>query len=99
MFQDVCAPRLWAGGASCGSEQQTRRRRELMIVRALPPPVRFDRDKHLRIHQAIDKHLSLNPGVQAFRCEGAGGDLFFAMRLYKSHLTSFPQYPQRVCWV
>jgi len=99
MFQDVCAPRLWAGGASCGSVQQTQRRRELMLVRALPPPARFDRDKHLRICQAIDQHLSLSPGVQAFRCQGAGGDLFFAMRLYKPLLLSFPKYPQRVYWV
>jgi len=70
-----------------------------MLHRALPPPARFDRDNHLRIHQAINKHLSHNMGVQAFRCEGAGGDLFFAMRLYKSQLTSFPRYPQSVQWV
>jgi len=70
-----------------------------MLVRALPPPARFDREMHLRIHQAIDTHLSHDPRVQNYSCQGAGGDLFFAIRLYKSQLAGFPRYPQSVQWV
>jgi len=99
MFQAVCTSRFWGSGSYCGSVQQTRRRRELMLVRALPPPARFDREMHLRIHQAIDTHLSHDPRVQDYSCQGAGGDLFFAIRLYKSQLAGFPRYPQSVQWV
>jgi len=70
-----------------------------MLSRLLPPTARFDRETHLRILQSIHTHLSENSTIAAFQCEGAGGDLFFAMRLYKSQLTVFPRYPQAVKWV
>jgi hypothetical protein len=97
MFQTACAPQAWVGGA-CGSPEQTRRRRDLFMRRALPPPARFDRQTHLRIMNQIHAHLS-TAGTQAlFSSVGAGGDLFFAMRMYRPWLLAFPRYPQLVCW-
>ena len=90
--------RSCATGAYCGTMQQTRKRRECILSRTLPPNARFDREKHLHIHQAIHTHLSQDPGA-ALQCEGPGGDLFFAICLAKSHLTAFPRYPQGVQWM
>jgi len=97
MFQTVCAPRGWTGGA-CGSPQQTRRRCERLLLRALPPPRRFDRLTHLRIMNQIDAHLSTTGTAAPFRSVGAGGDLFFAMQLYRPLLLAFQRYLQQVCW-
>ena len=97
MFQTVCAPRGWTGGA-CGTPQQTRRRCERFMLRALPPPARFDRQTHLRIMNEVHVHLS-TAGTQAlFSSVGAGGDLFFAMQLYRPWLLLWARYPQQVCW-
>ena len=98
MFQSVCTPRGWSGGHSCGSAQQTKRRRELWLLRALPPPARFDRETHLKVMNQIHTHLSTADRHAPFRCEGAGGDLLFAMRLYRPWLFAFPRYPQTVRW-
>jgi len=97
MFQTVCAPRGWVG-ASGGSAQQTKRRRELWLLRAMPPPARFDRHIHLKIMTECHIHLSTTGTQAPFRCVGAGGDLFFAMRLYAPLFMAFPRYPQQVCW-
>ena len=97
MLQTVCAPRGWAGGA-CGTPRQTRRRCDLFMRRALPPPARFDRHTHLNIMRQIHTHLSTTGTAAQFRCVGAGGDLFFAMRLYAPLLLAFPRYPQEVRW-
>ena len=97
MFQTVCAPRGWVGGA-CGSPRQTCRRCDLFLLRALPPPARFDRNMHLKIMNEIHVHLSTTGTAAPFRCVGAGGDLFFAMRLYAPLFMAFTRYPQEVCW-
>jgi hypothetical protein len=109
MFQSVCAPRGWAGGSGggsgCGSgggaqqlQQQTERRRELWLLRALPPPARFDRETHLKIMNQIHAHLSAADPHARFQCHGVGGNLFFAMRMHRPWLLAFPRYPQAVCW-
>jgi len=97
MLQTVCAPRGCVGGA-CGTPKQTRRRCERFMLRALPPPVRFDRHTHLKIMTECHMHLSTTGTQAPFRCVGAGGDLFFAMRLYAPLLLGFWRYPQQVCW-
>jgi hypothetical protein len=97
MFQAICAPRGWTGGA-CGSPEQTRRRRDLFMRRALPPPARFDRHTHLKIMTECHIHLSTTGTQAPFRCVGAGGDLFFAMRLYAQLFMACPRYPQLVRW-
>ena len=97
MLHTVCAPRGWTGGA-CGTPQQMRRRCDLFLLRALPPPARFDRHTHLNIMCQIHTHLSTTGTAAPFRCVGAGGDLFFAMRLYAPLFMAFTRYPQEVRW-
>ena len=97
MFETVCAPRGWTGGA-CGSPRQTRRRLDLFLLRAMPPPARFDRHTHLIIMSQVHTHLSTAGTSAPLRSVGAGGDLFFAMRLYAPLLMAFPRYPQEVRW-
>ena len=97
MLQTVCAPRGWTGGA-CGTPQQTRRRLDLFLLRAMPPPARFDRHTHLTIMRQTHTHLSTAGTAATFSSVGAGGDLFFAMRLYAPLFMAFPRYPQEVRW-
>jgi len=97
MLQTVCAPRGWTGG-SCGTPRQTRRRCDLFLRRALAPPARFDRHTHLIIMRQLHMHLSTTGTAATFSSVGAGGDLFFAMRLYAPFLLAFTRYPQEVRW-
>jgi len=97
MLQTVCAPRGWTGGA-CGTPRQTRRRLDLFLHRAMPPPARFDRHTHLTIMRQIHTHLSTAGTAAPFSSVGAGGDLFFAMRLYAPLFMAFARYPQEVRW-
>jgi len=98
MFQAVCAARCCLGGTYCGTMLQSNRRRDRILWRALPPPSRFDRMNHLRIMQQIHIHLSTASAGRVWSCEGSGGDLFFAMRLYQPLLSSCVRYPACVCW-
>jgi len=73
MFQAICAPRGWVG-ASGGSAQQTQLRRDLWLLRAMPPPARFDRQTHLRIMTEIHTH------GHASACQFGWGGRRFVLR-------------------
>jgi len=63
------------------SSPATLRWRDMYLQLALPAGRCFDRDVHLSIMRQMHAHICVH-GIAA-RCDGPGGDLFFAMRYYQ----------------